>query len=236
VAGTRGIARAEVPIRIGIPPREVPVAVAAAALMDAADRVYDPVAVETLAADAVALVGQRAAEHPFDHPFGTDELRALLRVHGAVLEAALARAEGDGRLRRADGGVAPAEATLPAAAEARLARVLEWVGAAGIEGASGEEAARALGAGTDELLRYAERRGNLIRLGGVRYCDALVVGAAVNRLRAAMSSGQEFTPSELRGVLGVSRKYLIPLLEYCDAARVTIRRSGGRVLADVSSR
>jgi len=114
--------------------------------------------------------------------------------------------------------------------------VLRWVQMTGLEGVTVAEGIDAFGAGVEEVLRHAERRGNLIRIGGVRYCDASVLAEAVGRLRAAMISGKEFTPTELRGVFGVSRKYLIPLLEYCDAARVTIRRSGGRVLADVSSR
>ena len=114
--------------------------------------------------------------------------------------------------------------------------MLRWVETTGLGGGTASEGMDVFGVDVEDVLRHAERRGNLIRIGGVRYCDASVLAAAVVRLRAAMISGKEFTPTELRSVFGVSRKYLIPLLEYCDAARVTIRRSGGRVLADVSSR
>jgi selenocysteine-specific elongation factor len=47
-----------------------------------------------------------------------------------------------------------------------------------------------------------------------------------------MTKGRVYTPAELRDVLGVSRKYLIPFLEYCDRQRITERLEGGRVLAD----
>jgi hypothetical protein len=40
----------------------------------------------------------------------------------------------------------------------------------------------------------------------------------------------EYGPSQLRDVLGFSRKYLIPFLEYCDRAGVTERRGDGRAL------
>jgi len=45
-----------------------------------------------------------------------------------------------------------------------------------------------------------------------------------------MKAGQEYPPAELRDFLGVSRKYLIPLLEYCDRRGVTDRRVAGRAL------
>ena len=39
-----------------------------------------------------------------------------------------------------------------------------------------------------------------------------------------------YTPSELKDVLGVSRKFLIPLLEFCDKTGVTERSGDGRVV------
>ena len=45
-----------------------------------------------------------------------------------------------------------------------------------------------------------------------------------------MEPGREYTPAELREVLGVSRRFLIPLLEYCDGRAVTSRGPGGRML------
>jgi selenocysteine-specific elongation factor len=49
-------------------------------------------------------------------------------------------------------------------------------------------------------------------------------------LRSGMHAGQEYGPAELRAVVGVSRKYLIPLLEYFDRVGVTERRGQGRVV------
>jgi selenocysteine-specific elongation factor len=52
----------------------------------------------------------------------------------------------------------------------------------------------------------------------------------VGRLRQAMTPGREYSPSDLRDIIGLSRKFLIPFLEYCDRHGVTERRSAGRVL------
>jgi selenocysteine-specific elongation factor len=63
-----------------------------------------------------------------------------------------------------------------------------------------------------------------------RYYDAAALDDVVGALRAGMERGREYGPAELRELLGVSRKYLIPLLEYCDRRGVTERRERGRVL------
>lgn len=235
-AATRGVARATLAIRLGVPPRDVQSVMAAAAVVEIGDRLFDPEVVSDVASRVAVLVNGYAAEHPFLPPIGADALRSRVHVPAPLFEAALRRAEAGGRVAFNDGRVRSTTDRLPPPAEAVLARVLRWVEMTGLEGVTAAEGIDAFGAGVEDVLRHAERRGNLIRIGGVRYCDASVLAEAVGRLRAAMISGKEFTPTELRGVFGVSRKYLIPLLEYCDAARVTIRRSGGRVLADVSSR
>jgi hypothetical protein len=49
-------------------------------------------------------------------------------------------------------------------------------------------------------------------------------------LKGAMVPGREYSPTEMRDVLGVSRKFLIPFLEFCDRQRITERRTTGRVL------
>jgi hypothetical protein len=50
-------------------------------------------------------------------------------------------------------------------------------------------------------------------------------------VRAAMQQSKEpLSPAHLREALGISRKFLVPFLEYCDRRRITERRGEGRVL------
>jgi hypothetical protein len=49
-------------------------------------------------------------------------------------------------------------------------------------------------------------------------------------MRERLEGGRLYSPAELREVLGVSRKYLIPFLEFCDRCGVTERRQEGRAL------
>jgi selenocysteine-specific elongation factor len=52
----------------------------------------------------------------------------------------------------------------------------------------------------------------------------------VSSLRAFFESNSVLTPPDVREVLGISRKYIMPLLEYLDAVRMTVRTPEGRKL------
>jgi selenocysteine-specific elongation factor len=80
------------------------------------------------------------------------------------------------------------------------------------------------------LLRYLERRGELVKVSDDRYYAPEAVEAMVGKLRSTLEPGRFYAPAELREVLGVSRKYLIPFLEFCDVSGITERRTEGRVL------
>jgi selenocysteine-specific elongation factor len=76
-----------------------------------------------------------------------------------------------------------------------------------------------------------EREGVLERVAEDRYYARDAVDGMVGTLKTSMERGRQYTPSELREVLGVSRKYLIPFLEFCDRKGVTIRADQGRTLS-----
>jgi selenocysteine-specific elongation factor len=80
------------------------------------------------------------------------------------------------------------------------------------------------------ILRIMEREGIVIAVESERYYATQSVQDLVARLREGMEPGREYGPAELREILGLSRKYLIPFLEFCDRKRYTERRTTGRVL------
>jgi selenocysteine-specific elongation factor len=80
------------------------------------------------------------------------------------------------------------------------------------------------------VLELLSDRGEVQRVSPELY----LTRAALERARAAViencqKNGSLDIPS-LRDALGTSRKYLIPLLEHLDAAGVTLRQGGNRVL------
>lgn len=79
-----------------------------------------------------------------------------------------------------------------------------------------------------ELL-LAERQ--LVHLGAGLYLHAEVEADMRRRVREALANGAGLTMSQLRDVLGTSRKYAVPIFEYLDRAGFTKRRGDLRVLA-----
>jgi selenocysteine-specific elongation factor len=105
------------------------------------------------------------------------------------------------------------------------------VRSAGREPPSVTELTAELGRSVAPFVRLLERDGRLVQVEPDRYYDVAVLDALVAVVGTGMEAGREYGPAELRDLLGVSRKYLIPLLEYCDRRGVTERRPNGRVLA-----
>jgi selenocysteine-specific elongation factor len=99
--------------------------------------------------------------------------------------------------------------------------------------AVGELVAR-YGSSVPALLHYLERQGRVVQVETDRYYDRGAVDALLAKLRAELVPGRVYVPAQLRDVLGFSRKYLIPFLEFCDRIGVTERREEGRTLRQTS--
>jgi selenocysteine-specific elongation factor len=100
---------------------------------------------------------------------------------------------------------------------------------AGAEPPSVEELSAGFGRDLGPVLKFLERRGDVVQVEQNRYYAAANLKEIIARLRAIMGNGAEVGPSELREKLGLSRKFLIPVLEYCDRAGYTTRSTGGRI-------
>jgi selenocysteine-specific elongation factor len=87
----------------------------------------------------------------------------------------------------------------------------------------GVEAARAR-----SLLQILIRRGRLVKVG-----DSLVYhAAAIEGLKSMLArrKGERFTVIQFKDWTGVSRKYAIPLLEFLDREKVTLRQGDSRLV------
>jgi selenocysteine-specific elongation factor len=91
-------------------------------------------------------------------------------------------------------------------------------------------------AGADDLpllLRYLERRQQLVRLTASRWCDAAALQAAADALFRALPVRTPHTMAAYKEVLGVTRKHLIPILEHFDQIGLTQREGDARILVPV---
>jgi len=81
-----------------------------------------------------------------------------------------------------------------------------------------------------EIAEFLVREGTAIRLGSDRYYDRQHLEGAARKVLGAIRSRGQVTPSEVREILGLTRKYLIPILEWMDSAGLTVRAGDARRL------
>ena len=62
------------------------------------------------------------------------------------------------------------------------------------------------------------------------YFHAAALEESRTRWSPILQANKEIGPRDIKDLLGVSRKYAIPLMEYFDAQRVTVRHGERRVL------
>lgn len=72
--------------------------------------------------------------------------------------------------------------------------------------------------------------GRIVKIKGDLYFHNDVIEDLKKKVRSYLSEKKEMTPSEFKSVLDLSRKYMIPLLEYLDEIKVTIRTGDKRIL------
>jgi selenocysteine-specific elongation factor len=79
-----------------------------------------------------------------------------------------------------------------------------------------------------DALRLAARSGRVVAIERDRYVGRGALGGFVDTLRQLAAEGP-ITPGAIRDATGLSRKFVIPLLEWADGAGLTIRKGDGRV-------
>jgi len=107
--------------------------------------------------------------------------------------------------------------------------ILAAIVAAGHEPPSVAELEAQFGKQTFSLLKHLERQKRIIQVEDGRYYAPEAVHELLRKLEGRMAGQGELAPTELREVLGFSRKFLIPFLEFCDKRGYTARQGNGRV-------
>lgn len=74
-----------------------------------------------------------------------------------------------------------------------------------------------------ELLNLAAENGDLVKISDDIYLHQQTMQQVFDQLTAALESGNGLTVSEIRQVLNTTRKYAVPICEYCDQIQFTVR-------------
>jgi selenocysteine-specific elongation factor len=161
-------------------------------------------------------------------------LRAKFPGKESLVDLAVEELASSGRLELL-GGTVRQPGWRPVMSKEHLA-LREWLlarlDAAGREPpALGELLSERTDAALEAVVRFLEKQGELVQVEPGRFYRPEVVEEMTGVVRAAMQQSKEpLSPAHLREALGISRKFLVPFLEYCDRRRITERRGEGRVL------
>ena len=230
----RGVSVADLAVRIGAEPAEVRALLhdSNGAAVRLGDRLYPAQVLADTERSLEEAVARWHAAHPLEPGAPLRTIRAAARATDEVIDEAQRRLAANGRLRLEGGLVARAgwRPTPTTDDERVLAALAAALRAGGTDPPPLSELVHRHGPSTPALLRVLEREGRATHVDADRWFDPDALGALIRALRSATDAGREYGPSELREILGVPRRILIPFLEYCDRQGVTERRDGGRLV------
>jgi selenocysteine-specific elongation factor len=232
-AGSVGLDVRDLPVRLGVSPSEARQLAADETTGNTlvGERVFRAERVDELRRRIAEAVAAHHAEHPLDVGIAPPLLRARVGAPQVLVDAIVAAEIERGRLVSHGAAIANAGWTpsLDATQREVVERILGILAEAGAEPPAASELATRIEAPIEPLLRFLERRGDIVPTEEGRYYTRDALHGLVERLRAFLTAGGDSSPAAIRDGLGLSRKFLMPFLEYCDRAGYTDRRPDGRV-------
>jgi len=229
---SRGVPLREIPIRAGCTPSDAREIIARAKALAGPNNLFGIRAVESTMAHVRMIIAEYEVRSPLSAGVPARTLREGLRSTEELADISIRELERAGEIET-DGPVIRRRgwAPTPTASDVEASNHLAHdICAAEREPPSVGELVSRYGSSVPALLRHLERQGRIVQVETDRYYDRSALAALVARLEEELVPGKVYVPAQLRDVLGVSRKYLIPFLEFCDRAGVTERRGEGRML------
>ncbi|HMK49394.1 MAG TPA: SelB C-terminal domain-containing protein, partial [Thermodesulfovibrionales bacterium] len=110
--------------------------------------------------------------------------------------------------------------------ETTKTKILELLDKGGFQPPLKEEVSQALKIDQKrfaDILKLMTKEGRLVRINDSIYVTSAVYNQMVEKLRIFYSKKPDMTVAEFRDLLGTTRKYALPFVEYLDAANVTLR-------------
>ena len=231
---TNGLAKSDIPIRVGCAPADVESLVLGSSFYNARHNLFVPEIVEQVMASVRRIVAEFEIRSPLSVGIPARTVRENLRVNEELADVAISDLErakeietAGPLLRRVGWTPSPTTRDLEA-----TDHVAHDICAAEHEPPSVGELVTRYGSTVPALLRMLERQGRIVQVERDRYYDRTALDTMITQLRESLKPGQVYVPAQLRDVLGSSRKFLIPFLEFCDRRGITERRGEGRVLKE----
>jgi selenocysteine-specific elongation factor len=232
----RGVRASDLEVRTGCSAAEVERLIVQSGAHAGPHNLFTPVAVEEVMASVRRIVAEYEIKSPLAFGVPARTLREGLRVDEELADIAIHEMEQGGEIE-SYGPLVRKTGWTPSPNERDIEvsdHLAHDICAGSQEPPSVGELVSRYGSSVPGLLRFLERQGRIVQVETDRYYDRSTLDAMIGRLRAKLVPGQVYVPAQLRDVLGFSRKYLIPFLEFCDRKGITERRGEGRILRETS--
>lgn len=228
----RGVRAQDIPVRAGCAPARVQSLIEQSGAWTGAHNLFTPFAVEQAMASVRRIIAEYEITSPLSLGVPARTLREGLRVDEELADISIREMERAGEIE-SQGPLVRKTGWVPSPSERDVEasnHLVHDICAGTQEPPSVGELVTRYGSSVPALLRFLEWQGRIVQVETDRYYDRSTLDAMIARLRAKLVPGQLYVPAQLRDVLGFSRKYLIPFLEFCDRNGITERRGEGRIL------
>ena len=229
-----GIGHEELPLLLGLPPMEADrVARDTDGLRSVEARWVLTERVDEARREALETVTRHHENHPADQGIPIATLRRSLGRPSLLGSAALTDLTESGALLVAQGmAKLPGFEAKVGGGDAAIERVIAVLMEAGLSPPTVAELGEQVGRrDIGDILRLAATAGRVVAVERERYYASSQLDVFARLLKEIGAAG-DITPGGVRDRLGLSRKFLIPLLEWADRARITRRVEGVRRLVD----
>jgi len=236
-AGLAGLHVDSIAVRLGIIPAAVPATIEAAGkgVLRAGDVL---VARRSIAAEVDKLAAAVAAyhdEHPLDPGLSLQALRSTVTAPAAVLDLLVEHGVKKQAWELAEGGAVVRKPGWQAALKERAGdaggRLAQRLAEARWQLPTVSELQREFSdPSVPALLAHLAREGSVERVDQERYALKQALEEFRRAVEDTLRELGAATPAQFRDRLGLTRKYLIPLLEWADRRGITSRKGDTRVL------
>lgn len=192
-------------------------------------------ALERLAERVVAIASAYCREHPLQFGIDKEELKQKVDFRGtkSVFNGILERLGEFGplfvkgsRVRAGD-----AELKISPALEREIddvAAVIEEAGLSFLTVEEIQERSRARG-NFSEIIQYLREKMKIVKISEKQYIDAQALQLCNRKLHKLLSKKTKISIGDFKDEFGMTRKHAIPLLEYMDEQKITIRSGDHRI-------
>jgi len=236
-AGLPGVGVSGLGVRLGLLPSDVPRTIESAGkgVLTVGETLVSRRAIAQEIDRLAAVVAAHHEEHPLDPGLSLGAMRAAVNAPGAVIDLLVEHGMKKQAWELTEGGAAVRKPGWQAALKARAGeasgRLAQRLAEARWQLPTVAELQREFSDPTvPALLAHLAREGSVERVDQERYALKQALEEFRRAVEDTLRELGAATPAQFRDRLGLTRKYLIPLLEWADRRGITSRKGDTRVL------